>query len=478
MAADHVEEALPAPHIEILNQPRPFLPGVVIERAVFLKAPQRDLHAGVPLIERRLRIGVRAGNRAVQPFVKAQAVREIQKTIHIVQHPHKARRRALERRRVARLDRRRHVRIEALRRVRDRLPHQINRVGAIARRISGRGEQQPHGFIELLGIVGDLHLQAGAGLARMDRRAGADDRGALHAVGTGRVGRFAQKPPRLHMGGMRAAVAPITVAFHPFVQIDRLGAREHIVGQLVIGDIALDALHEHARAHAVGGDGARHEERIGRQMRHVAVRVDVAAEVVQRAGHERIAPEARVVRIIAPAQIEHQNVLLGRGHDDVLAKRPRLKHPCVVLVVLLEDVHDALADRVQIFRRVDRRIALMERIGRIKAVRAEQRLFMPQERLAQPREQRIQRIDLGGKADVVPFRLEADVGVREFLLEQARAQAGGALHDGRHAQLAHSGDDPAPQRDVIVDPALGQRPAEALDVGQPLPGQKRRPAQK
>ena len=93
-------------------------------------------------------------------------------------------------------------------------------------------------------------------------------------------------------------------------------------------------------------------------------------------------------------------------------------------------------------------------------------------------EERVVRIEEPGPGEPrrpVPRLMNGDS--RKHLSDRLGDVAGEALEHGGHAEGALAGQDLALERDVIVDPAVGEWAPQAVNVGHPSPGQVRRPHQ-
>ena len=99
------------------------------------------------------------------------------------------------------------------------------------------------------------------------------------------------------------------------------------------------------------------------------MQVDASTEVVQITGYDGVAPVIvlRLLTLLA-VQVENKQIRLGHSFDNRLAQAPSLHDPHGVGVKGFEQMIDGLADGRKVFRSVNRRRTLVERVRRISAV--------------------------------------------------------------------------------------------------------------
>ena len=200
-----------------------------------------------------------------------------------------------------------------------------------------------------------------------------------------------------------------------------------------------------------------------------------AAVVVQDAGHPRPAPKRLGLAPFLSRQVEGEQPVGWNAIDDAFANRPPLHDDGRLGIEPVRDLVELGADVVQVFRRVLRRFALMERVRRVEVVGPEQPRLLLEERAAEVGEQGILRVELrGARRDFAPDVLPPDPGLGEFVQKRQRHAAGETLEDRRHPERTLAVENEAAKFAMGIDPRLGERAAPLLQVGHPLPGAKSR----
>ena len=190
---------------------------------------------------------------------------------------------------------------------------------------------------------------------------------------------------------------------------------------------------------------------------------------MQISGNKRIPPASIFLLALGSVQVQDQQILFRNSFHDRFAKAPCLHCPNRIRVKIVEEFVNGIADGAQIFRCIDRRLAFVERISRINAMRSVEFFFFFQEVTSDHSEQRIGRVQLRRPGETAPGRLQLYLGIRVFFFQLTRNIAGKSLLNGLHTQFQFPVDNLFSQNDMLVDPRFGERTSITLQVLHPLP---------
>lgn len=178
-----------------------------------------------------------------------------------------------------------------------------------------------------------------------------------------------------------------------------------------------------------------------------------------------LAPHLRILAII----VQQQHLVLRYGRDErfdpvvvplvaVEVEQPRHLEPFGLGIGFGHRVVNRPGDPGEELRFPARRIDLVERIGTVNMVRAEECGLLGEELPLNPREERIERIEEMAAVTILetaPFAHARDFGLRVNFTQLRGDMPGEGRKHGFHVQLPLTGHDPLLQLHLRVEPALG-----------------------
>lgn len=169
-------------------------------------------------------------------------------------------------------------------------------------------------------------------------------------------------------------------------------------------------------------------------------------------GYDRISPAGIALRTFTAIQIQYQQMFFRHRLHDRFSQTPGLHSPQGMRIKLLEKSMNGTSDSRQVFRRIYRRTAFMERICRIDSMRTKQFLFFFKEISSYHLKKRIRRIKLCCSLKSTPGRLRLYLGFRILFLQFTGNISGESLLDRFHSQFQLPSDDLLSQNHMLINP--------------------------
>ena len=322
-------------------------------------------------------------------------------------------------------------------------------------------------------VVVNLEAVAGTCSAQTQTRACAEHRSALDIIGAGNVYMVEQELPCclcILCGITAHSVAALDICIYPLIRIDGIAACEHLETEIVECGVLTDTLHKETCSDRCGCGLLSHVKAVCGSTVHVSVNgAHARTEIMESADDIAIAPIALVANRELAVKIKYEQMLSRYGNNDIVTDGPRLHYPCVILVILGIQLGYYPAHVMQVLFALDGGLALMERVACIISVCAEYLLLILHEGLAYLFEERVERVDLGRSADIVPCLFDEEFALGELFLHQIRNKARVALLYRLHAESKLALEYLLTESLVLLYPAHRDRSAVTLKVGHELP---------
>ena len=242
-----------------------------------------------------------------------------------------------------------------------------------------------------------------------------------------------------------AAVSAQGIFLQPSVEFNLSFLQRHLESQFIIQRILLNAFHKQSAAANIRRKTDRRFILITGQQRQIPVHIDPSAEIMKITGYDRISPAGIALRTFTAIQIQYQQMFFRHRLHDRFSQTPGLHSPQGMRIKFLEKSMNGTSDSRQIFRRIYRRTAFMERICRIDSMRTKQFLFFFKEISSYHLKKRIRRIKLRCSLKSTPGRLR-------LYLQFTGNISGESLLDRFHSQFQLPSDDLLSQNHMLIDP--------------------------